>query len=88
MTRKTRTLALNAAFILVSIAIVLFLLKAPEETTAGLPLDENHQRFHTITSKKEAEKYCSQCHSSNGSAPLPDVHPPEYRCLFCHKRAN
>jgi hypothetical protein len=38
--------------------------------------------------KKEAEKQCDQCHSSEGVAPLPDDHPPKYRCLFCHKRTQ
>jgi hypothetical protein len=36
--------------------------------------------------KKEAEKFCEECHSPEGVAPLPEDHPPKYRCLFCHKR--
>jgi hypothetical protein len=27
-----------------------------------------------------------ECHSPDGVFPLPDGHPPKYRCLFCHKR--
>ena len=36
--------------------------------------------------KKEAEKFCGECHNPDGAAPLPDGHPPKYRCLFCHKK--
>jgi hypothetical protein len=36
--------------------------------------------------KKEAEKFCEECHSPEGVSPLPKDHPPKYRCLFCHKR--
>lgn len=77
---------LNIAFVVVAAGIVLFLLNAPEETTSKLPMDENHKEFHAIKSKKEAEKFCSECHLDDGLSPLPDGHPPKYRCLFCHKR--
>ena len=77
---------LNSAFVLTCVAILVFLLKAPEETTAKLPQDENHQRFYAMTSKKEAEKFCTECHAENKSAPLPAEHPPKFRCLFCHKK--
>jgi mono/diheme cytochrome c family protein len=36
--------------------------------------------------KKEAEKFCIECHAPEGVFPLPEGHPPKYRCLFCHKR--
>jgi hypothetical protein len=36
--------------------------------------------------KKEAEQFCESCHAPGKEAPLPDNHPPKYRCLFCHKR--
>jgi hypothetical protein len=36
--------------------------------------------------KKAAEKFCEECHNPEGVAPLPENHPPKYRCLFCHKR--
>lgn len=79
-------LLLNAAFILTAGGILLFLLNAPDETTSHLPKDEIHTKFYAIESKKEAEKTCTDCHSETGDAPLPDGHPPKYRCLFCHKR--
>jgi len=83
---RRKLLLLNTAFILTACAILLFLLNAPEETTSRLPHDEIHEPFHAIDSKKEAEKSCGECHNESGSAPLPEQHPPKYRCLFCHKR--
>lgn len=83
---KNKTRILNVAFIISALAIVFFLWRAPEETTSKLPHDENHEKFHAIKSKKEAEKSCSGCHEEGGEAPLPADHPPKYRCLFCHKR--
>lgn len=83
--RKTNTLLLNIAFVLTGGAILFFLFNAPEETTAKLPHDDNHNRFHEMK-KKEAEKFCTECHSPEGVCPLPEKHPPKYRCLFCHKR--
>lgn len=85
--KKTKIVALNIAFAISSLVIVLFLLQAPEETTAKLPKDDDHIRFYSIKSKKDAEKYCSECHSADGM-PLPENHPPKYRCLFCHKRSE
>jgi len=81
-----KILLLNCAFILTAVGILLFLLNAPKETTAHLPKDDIHAQLHKIESKKEAEKSCTDCHSDNGVSPLPDGHPPKYRCLFCHKR--
>ena len=75
----------NLIFLGVGAAIVLFLLNAPEETTSRLPNDEKHARFMKMD-KKAAEKFCEECHSPDGEAPLPKDHPPKYRCLFCHKR--
>ncbi len=82
----TRNIWLNIAFVGVGLAILVFLLRAPEESTARLPIDDIHRPFHAIASKKEAEKSCGECHSDGASAPLPQGHPPKYRCLFCHKR--
>ena len=79
---------LNGAFILFCGAILLFLSRAPEETTTPLPRDDIHERFHQIKSKKEADALCVECHHQDRSAPLPDDHPPPYRCLFCHKRSS
>jgi hypothetical protein len=83
---KTKILILNVGFVIVGLAILFFLLNAPEETTAKLPQDDVHAEFHAIQSKKEAEKSCTDCHSESGIAPLSENHPPKYRCLFCHKR--
>ncbi len=82
---KKKTLLLNILFILFCGGVFLFLWNAPEETTAKLPSDEDHIRFKTMK-KKEAEKFCNECHSPNGDVPLPEDHPPKYRCLFCHKQ--
>lgn len=76
----------NGAFVLICLGIVVFLALAPEETTSPLPRDINHNRFFEIKSKKEAERYCVECHSENKEAPLMEEHPPKFRCLFCHKR--
>lgn len=84
--RKTKIWFINGAFILICMGILVFLLNAPEETTSFLPKDENHIKLHSIEGKKEAEKYCAECHDADSDAPLPAEHPPKYRCLFCHKR--
>ena len=34
----------------------------------------------------DTEKHCGACHAPEGQAPLPEGHPPKYRCLFCHKK--
>jgi hypothetical protein len=76
----------NILFVLVGAAILIFLFSAPKETTSHLPHDAIHSRFYDIQGKKEAEKFCLDCHDQDKEAPLPDGHPPKYRCLFCHKR--
>lgn len=83
--KKNKTIFINIAFLVVSAAILTFLLNAPEETTAKLPHDEDHSRFLDMK-KKEAEVFCKDCHIEKGIYPLPEDHPPKYRCLFCHKR--
>ena len=82
--RKNRAVS-NAFFIFVCLAIFLFLLNAPKESTKKLPNDAGHARFQAMKDKKEAEKFCGDCHSPQGQAPLPNDHPPKFRCLFCHK---
>lgn len=84
--KKTKNLYLNIAFLVVACLILLFLWRAPEETTAKLPKDDTHLPFHAIMSKKEAEKECTSCHDVGKSAPLTEDHPSKFRCLFCHKR--
>jgi hypothetical protein len=76
----------NILFVILCASILVFLLAAPKETTSPLPHDDIHSNFFTIKSKKEAEKSCLNCHDQDKEAPLPDGHPPKYRCLFCHKR--
>ena len=83
--KRIRPLFLNVAFLLSCAAILFFLFNAPEETTAKLPKDPDHSRFQEMK-KKEAEKFCMECHAPQGVSPLPEGHPPKYRCLFCHKR--
>lgn len=83
--KKKNTIFINVAFLVTCAAILIFLFNAPEETTAKLPHDDNHTRFGPMK-KKEAEKYCGECHGPGLEYPLPEGHPPKYRCLFCHKR--
>lgn len=80
-----KNLLYNAAFLIICGGILVFLLNAPSETTTRLPKNQDHARFMTMD-KKEAEKFCNECHSETGIAPLSAEHPPKYRCLFCHKR--
>ena len=84
-TKRKNILIYNLIFILVCGGLFLFLWRAPEETTKHLPNDEDHVRFMKME-KKAAEKFCGECHSPDGVAPLDEDHPPKYRCLFCHKR--
>lgn len=83
--KKKKTLLINIAFVITSVAILTFLLKAPEKTTASLPHDDDHERFFAMK-KKAAGKLCVECHTPEGVYPLPEDHPPKYRCLFCHRR--
>ena len=83
---RARAVALNILFLAGAAALLFFLIRAPKETTAHLPKDEIHLKFHGIENKKEAERFCGECHRDGGSSPLPASHPPPYRCLFCHKR--
>ncbi len=76
----------NIVFVVLCASILIFLLNAPKETTTPLPHDDTHNRFHAIKGKKDAEKFCLDCHDAGKEAPLPDGHPPKFRCLFCHKR--
>lgn len=77
---------MNIIFVVICLTILMILFNAPEETTARLPLDEKHTLFQQGMDKKEAETYCGKCHNPDGESPLPEDHPPKYRCLFCHKR--
>ena len=83
--KRKNILIYNLLFVVVCIGLFLFLWNAPEETTKYLPNDEDHAEFMKMD-KKGAEKFCNECHSPDGVSPLPEEHPPKYRCLFCHKR--
>ena len=87
MAAKKKTIVYNILFLLICGGLFLFLWNAPPETTSHLPHDEDHERFMSM-GKKEAEKFCAECHTPDTIAPLPEDHPPKYRCLFCHKRVN
>ena len=81
---KKNTLLINIAFVITSIALVTFLMRAPAETTTKLPHNDDHNKFFGMK-KKAAGKHCVECHNPEDMA-LPEGHPPKYRCLFCHKR--
>lgn len=85
--KTARRRMLNIGFLLLCMALLVFLYLAPEETTSPLPRDEIHLAFHAIKSKKEADAHCVSCHAEDGEVPLPADHPDPYRCLFCHKRS-
>lgn len=80
-----KTLLYNLIFLGICGGLFVFLWMAPEESTKKLPLDDDHAGFHQLK-KKEAEKFCEECHFPEGVKPLPEGHPPKYRCLFCHKQ--
>jgi hypothetical protein len=73
--KKIKPLFLNIAFIVFGAVILFFLFNAPKETTKKLPKDLEHSRFQEM-GKKEAEKFCTECHSPKGVYPLPEKHPP------------
>ncbi|MBU0673362.1 MAG: hypothetical protein KJ950_01810 [Proteobacteria bacterium] len=77
----------NILFLAFCGGIFLFLWNAPPESTAFLPHDSDHERFFAME-KKAAEKFCLDCHNPDGQLPLPEGHPPKYRCLFCHKKTG
>ncbi len=84
--KNLRLLVINIVFVVVCAGILVFLVNAPKETTTPLPHNDIHERLHAIKNKKEAEKFCLDCHDQDKDAPLPADHPPKFRCLFCHKR--
>ena len=83
--KRKNIIIYNLIFVGVCAGLFLFLWNAPEETTKHLPNDDDHAKFMKMD-KKEAEKFCNECHAPDGISPLPADHPPKYRCLFCHKR--
>ncbi len=85
--KKRNILYYNLLFALVSAVILIVLFNAPEETTSRLPYDVNHKEFFPMK-KRAAEKLCDSCHSATGVSPLSADHPPQYRCLLCHRRVK
>jgi hypothetical protein len=84
--KKKNTLFINIAFAGTLIALLLFLLKAPEITTPKLPHDEDHNRFFSMK-KKAAGKLCVECHTIEETDEIhKDATPNTNRCLFCHRR--
>lgn len=85
---KIKTIVYNLLFVFFGASLLFFLWIAPPETTPKLPHDNNHERFMSME-KKEAIKFCKECHGPKGIKPLPEdpkKHSPSYRCLLCHKR--
>ncbi|MDO3377484.1 cytochrome c [Geoalkalibacter halelectricus] len=83
MKSKARDIILVA----IGVAIVAFLLAAPPSTTAPVPYDDTHRQYYNMArdeGKKAAERFCADCHNQD-MMPLPEGHPPTYRCLFCHR---
>jgi hypothetical protein len=85
MPMKKKNILYNILFLVICGGLLIFLLNAPPETTSPLPRDDLHKQFFPMK-KKDAEKECGVCHDAGKDAPLPDDHPPKYRCLFCHKK--
>ena len=77
----------NIFFIILCASILIFLLRAPKETTTPLPHDDIHNRFHAIQDKKEAEKFCLDCHDQGKTAPLSE-HSPSQISLFILSQAT
>ncbi len=85
MPSKKNTIIYNILFLLICGSLLLFLWRAPEESTARIPYDDTHAPFYTMK-KSTADKQCNFCHNPEGILPLPKEHPPKFRCLFCHKK--
>ena len=87
MPPKKNSMLLNILFVLVCGGIFLFLWSAPNETTTRIPFNDTHKKFYSMK-KSSADKMCSSCHNPEGVVPLPEAHPPKFRCLFCHKKVE
>jgi cytochrome c553 len=78
---------IDAALVLLVIAVLVLLMQAPPSTTPELPLDDTHRPLLAVVAeqgKKSAERRCQTCHNPD-DIPLPVGHPAGYRCLFCHR---
>jgi len=84
---KKRTLIIDLGLVIVAAIVLFFLFRAPPETTAHVPYDQDHQKYYDIVhaeGKKAAEKFCEDCHNPDG-VPFAENHPGTRRCLLCHK---
>jgi len=73
--------------ILIPLVVLCLWLLTTEQTTVRIPLNDDHYEAletYRTDGKKAAEQVCRTCHGDEG-LPLTDIHPPEYRCMFCHK---
>jgi len=81
----------DIAFIISIPLVVLCLwLLTTEQTTLPIPLDDDHReslQAFRAGGKKAAERECRSCHGDDG-IPLSELHPPKYRCMFCHKPSS
>jgi hypothetical protein len=78
---------IDAALVLLVIAVLVLLLQAPPATTPEMPLDDTHRPLLATVAeqgKKTAERRCQTCHNPE-NIPFSVGHPAGYRCLFCHR---
>ena len=75
--------------IMIPLVLLCLWLLTTEQTTLRIPRDDDHReslQIYSAEGKKAAEKECRICHGEAGM-PLSEKHPPQYRCMFCHKPA-
>jgi|GEM_PF-474311 len=76
--------------LLIPVVVLCLWLLTTEQTTLRIPVDETHAealQAYRENGKKAAEKVCRTCHADD-KTPLSETHPPEFRCMFCHKPAS
>jgi len=76
--------------ILIPLVVLCLWLLTTEQTTVRIPLNDDHYESletYRTDGKKAAEQVCRTCHGDEG-LPLSEIHPPKYRCMFCHKPAS
>jgi len=79
-----------AFIILISLVVLCLWLLTTEQTTLRIPPDDDHRellQIYRAGGKKAAERECRTCHGDDG-IPLSELHPPKYRCMFCHKPSS
>lgn len=76
--------------LLIPVVVLCLWLLTTEQTTLRIPVDATHHealQAYREDGKKAAEQVCRTCHSED-TTPLSKTHPPEFRCMFCHKPAS